>query len=483
MSIDGRGRDAGSAVRTTVDGVAVPDPAVVVRRARTSTTLARAVLATIIVLVAAAVAIPLLRDDDRVTVAAPGPGTTGTAQVDDRFVPATTTAHGVTRMPVTLPDGRPFTVSYEPDLRLARRGFRSTVAARLFLGGDFRNVQTRTLSVLRTTAAERYPGLTPVATYPDAAGAPVPYYVDPAAPDRGGLAVQIGAWLVVVPDLDDPANHPDDHLTPEQLAVWAQNVGGWVDDDGFLVVASTGRALMLDQSAKGAFVLGPTSTHSGGVSIGERWLCEGPGTDTTTPRRFPTTPPGANQGAAWCDRATGLHVTVLGPQRFVDRAIASFRIAPFSTAPRATKIALSDRTITAGTSVPGVVVVVNNTGAPLTYGGCGGLFAVARDEAGRDARPGLARVPAAASPCRKARAAIRPTSLAARSSCSTGTICSLPPGEYDAVFAQNGSDFPDCGADSGTRDRRAAGLIRRRVRAPPALRAARGSARASGGGS
>ena len=94
----------------------------------------------------------------------------------------------------------------------------------------------------------------------------MPYYVDPAAPERGGLAVQIGAWLVVVPDLDDPANHPDDHLTPDQLAVWAQNVGGWVDDDGFLVVASTGRALTLDQSAKGAFVLGPTSSHSGGVS-------------------------------------------------------------------------------------------------------------------------------------------------------------------------------------------------------------------------
>ena len=98
------------------------------------------------------------------------------------------------------------------------RGFRSTVAASLYLGGLMTNTQSRTLSVLRTTAAERYPGLTPVATYPDAEGRPVPYYVDPAAPDRGGLAVQLGPWLVVVPDLDDPANHPDDHLTPEQLA-------------------------------------------------------------------------------------------------------------------------------------------------------------------------------------------------------------------------------------------------------------------------
>ena len=108
--------------------------------------------------------------------------------------------------------------------------------------------------------------------------------------------MQLGPWLVIVPDLDDPANHPDDHLTPEQLAARAQNVGGWVDADGFLVVASTGRPLTLDESAKGAFVLGPTSPHSGGVSVGERWLCEGPGTDTATPRRIPDDPPGSEPG-------------------------------------------------------------------------------------------------------------------------------------------------------------------------------------------
>ena len=312
----------------------------------------------------------LRRDDGRVTVATSDRGAAG---VDDRYIPATTTTRGVTSMPVTLPDGRPFTVSYGERLRLARLGFRSTVAATLSLGGDVRNVQTRTLSVLHTTAAERYPGLAPTATYPDADGRLVPYYLDPAAPARGGLAVQIGPWLVVVPDLDDPANHPDDHLTPAQLAVWAQNVGGWVDDQGFPVVSSTGRALTLDQSAKGAFVLGPTSKHSGSVSVGERWLCEGPGTDTTTPRRFPATPPGAAKGAAWCDRATGLHVTVVGPKRFVDRAIDSLRIAPFSTARKATRIVISARSVVAGGSIRGVVVVANNTGAPLVLlfdGGC-----------------------------------------------------------------------------------------------------------------
>jgi hypothetical protein len=408
------------------------------RRRRTRT----AALAAVALLVAGAVAIPVLaHDDDRVTVTAPGRDDTRRTQVDDRYVPPTTTADGVTTMPITLPDGRPFTVRYADRLDLAQRGFRSTVAARLQLGAPLYDMQARTLQVLHTTAAEHYPGMTPVATYPGADGAPVPYYVDPAAPERSGLAVAIGSWLVVVPDLDDPANHPDDHLTPDQLARWAQNVDGWVDGDGFLVIASSGRALTLDQTAKGAFVLGPTSAHAGSVSVGERWLCEGPGTDTTTPRRFPTTPPGANQGAAWCDRATGLHVTVIGPPRFVDRAVRSVRLAPFSTATRATRIVLSARTLAAGSSIPGVVVVVNNTGAPLTYGGCGGLFQVALTQNG--APPEVLWLSCLMQITVPEGESVQPvTVLAAATACSGQPICPLPTGRYDAVLVQDVSDFP-----------------------------------------
>jgi hypothetical protein len=344
-------------------------------------------------------------------------------------------------MRVTLPDGRPFTVRYAKQLGLARRGFRATIAAQLRLGGPGDDTQARTLQVLHTTAADRYPGVSPSATYADAEGQPVPYYVDPDAPERGGLAVQIGDWLVIVPDLDDPANHPDDHLTPDQLARWARNVGGWIDRDGFVVIASADRALTLDQSAKGAFVLGPTASHSGSVSVGERWLCDGPGTDTTTPRRFPRTPRGANRGAAWCDRTTGLHVTVIGPQQFVDRAVDSLRLAPFSSAERATRIELATRSVRGGETIPGVVLVVNNTGAPLTYGGCGGLFQVALTQDGAPPSvPWLAclmqiTVPEGAS--------TQPVTVSASdSTCAPGPVCPLEPGQYDAVLAQGGSDFP-----------------------------------------
>jgi hypothetical protein len=439
VSLDTRGRAAGVAMRDSVDAVLVPNPAVVVGRRVRQRRSRASVIALVVLLFVGVVALSLLRrDDGGVTVAT---SDRGAARVDDRYVPATTTARGTTRMPLTLPDGRRFTVNYAQGLRLAKLGFRSTVAATLLLGDDERNVQTRTLSVLHTTAAERYPGLAPTATYPDAVGRPVPYYVDPAAPDRGGLAVQIGSWLVIVPDLDDPANHPDDHLTPNQLAVWAQDVGGWIDDRGFLILSSTGRALTLDQSAKGAFVLGPTSKHSGSVSVGERWLCAGPGTDSTTPRRFPATPSGAAKGAAWCDRATGLHVTVVGPQRFVDRAIDSLRIAPFSAAKRATRVLLSTRTVAAGGSIPAKVIVVNNTGRTLAYDGCGGLFQLALTKPGH--LPALGwfgcstriTIP-------EGETSFPASALAAPFSCPSNAPCALEPGRYDAVVAQRTSDFP-----------------------------------------
>ena len=239
---------------------------------------------------------------------------------------------------------------------------------------------------------------------------------------------------------------------------------------------------MLDQSAKGAFVLGPTSPRSGGVSVGERWLCEGPGTDTTTPRRFPTTPPGANHGAAWCDRATGLHVTVIGPQRFVDRAIASFRIAPFSTAPRATKIVVAERTVRAGGLIRGVVVVVNNTGAALTYSGCHGLFGIALAKPGEapsaawPACGGSITVPEGESEFSRGRDRVRDQLWFDRR-------VSPRPRRVRGQVRTERQRLPGRGADSGTSDRGGAGLIRRHVRARPALRVARGSARVSGGGS
>jgi hypothetical protein len=439
VSVETRARAAGAAVRDVVERVEIPDPAVVVRRGTRRRRTRRAAVVAALLVVGAAVVPVVVRDDAPVTVTSAGRGPTDRAQVGDRYVPPTTTAHGVTTMPVVLPDGRPFTVRYAEGLDLAQRGFRANVAAQLLLGVSDTARVSRTLSVLRTTAAEYFAGLQPVGTYPDAQGGPVPYYVDPTAPARGGLALQFGAWLVVVPDLADPANHPDAHLSPGELSLWALGLDGWTDARGFLVLSATGE-VRLDQTAKTAFVLGPTSPHSGSVSVGERWLCEEPNSDTTTPRRFPTNPPGANQGAAWCDRATGLHVAVVGPERFVNRAIRSLHIEPFSTAPRATRILLARRRVRAGDSITGVVAVVNNTGAPLTYVGCGGLFQVALT---RDGKP-----PDVVWPLCAMQITVPPgestqpvTVTTSGGPCETQG-CSLEPDVYEAVLAQNGSDFP-----------------------------------------
>ena len=358
MTLDRRARHAGAGARAAVEALPVPDPSDLRERQRRRAR-RRLVVAGLAVLAVVAVVVPTVTGTDHsdVSIDAGVRGATPAASVADRFVPSTTTQHGMVSMPVTLPDGRPYTIRYAAGLALAKLGFRPSVEVQAL---SPQVCCTRTLSISYTTVADVAGDRAPTATYPGAGGQPVPYY------EAEGLLFQFGPWVVQVPDRTDPANHPDDHLSPDQLAVWARNLDGHVDQRGFLVLTA-GRQLQLTTGAKTSFGFGPTSTSADNVAIGEHWLCTGPDTDTTTPRRFPPAPGGAAKGAAWCDRRTGLHVSVVGTRKFVDGVIGSFRLEPFSARKRATLIQLSTHTVAAGSEIAGQVIVVNNTGKPLTY--------------------------------------------------------------------------------------------------------------------
>ena len=138
------------------------------------------------------------------------------------------------------------------------------------------------------------------------------------------------------------------------------------------------------------------------------------------------------------------------------------------------------RTVTAGSSIPGVVVVVNNTGAPLNYGGCGGLFAIALTEPG--GVPDLAWLGCLQQLTVPEGESSYPAG-APRSCVRVFDGPDLPAGTRQVRRGPRPERqrLPRRGADSGTSGPGSDQLIRRRGRAPRALRAARDSARANGG--
>jgi hypothetical protein len=144
----------------------------------------------------------------------------------------------------------------------------------------------------------------------------------------------------------------------------------------------------------------------------------------------------------------------VGTQPFVDRVIDSLRVAPLSTRRLAARIDLPSRTIAAGSTLDGHVIVVNNTGAPRTYSGCGGLFGVALANDTIDnqsAQPSCLMqivlpegetsypvgVSASSSGCTNSQPA------SGLVSCLPGGVLPpLPVGKYDATLNQYGSDVP-----------------------------------------
>jgi hypothetical protein len=423
----------------------VPDPSVLMHRHRRWVR-RRLAAGGVAVLTVVAIGIPVLTrtDDANVSIETGARQASPASSIRDRYIPPTTTKRGVATMPVTLPDGRPYTVRYAKGLALAKLGFRPTVEVQALAP---QACCTRTLSISYATVDKVYGDRTPTATYPGVDGQPVPYF------EGEGLLIQFGPWLVQVPDRADPVNHPDDRLTADQLALWARNLGGHVDEHGFLVLAG-GRQLQLTAGAKTSFVLGPAFTSADNLSIGEHWLCTGPGTDSTTPRRFSPTPTGAAAGAAWCDRRTGLHISVVGSRKFVTGVIAGFRIAPFSSRALATRIQLSAPTVAAGSEIAAQVIVVNSTGKALTYSGCGGLFQVALSN--DTYTPVIVRLDCLMQIEVPEGETAYPISVSATyTSCTSsepatgavpclpgGTLPPLPTGDYMARLYQIGSDLP-----------------------------------------
>lgn len=157
------------------------------------------------------------------TQAAPSVQAVGTSPP---FVPPSVDEGDRVAFPVTFLDGSRLEVLLPHIVADKIRSF--TPAASV--GWD--DLHARSLDVLHGTITELFGDATPLATYVDAAGNPVPYY-SVAGSSTDYLAFQFGSWVVLAWDAGPNAS---ENFTDEDRARFAALLGGYETEDGFLVL-------------------------------------------------------------------------------------------------------------------------------------------------------------------------------------------------------------------------------------------------------
>ena len=220
--------------------------------------------------------------------------------VEHRFIPPTTTASGKAVLPVTLPDGETFRMTYPPSMNIAQLGFAGGI-----------NVSGKQVTISYTTVQHAFNNSDkPVHVYRGANGSKVflfhasqqPGYV---GPDVDVLAYQFGPWLAVVDA--PPASAGPGSVGELNRAFWALSLSGTVDANGYLVLHSDS-ALAVGNAFDGGFGKVPGNN----IELASHLYCGQPGSDTNQPRIF--TNGDGTSGVSWCDG--DLHVSVGGAKRF-----------------------------------------------------------------------------------------------------------------------------------------------------------------------
>jgi hypothetical protein len=223
-------------------------------------------------------------------------------------------------MPVTLPNGGRLEVRYPAALDLAGLGFKPVTYVDWPVRPEPLRCCGKAVGVSHQSLDDAWHG-EPITTYPGPDEHSVSYFPASAAGRTVALdylVFEFGAWLVEVHDLQrSDARNFEDRMTEEERATWARSLHGHSDPSGFLVLDPK-PPLTLGQLEH--FVLGPADDRL--IEVAAQY-CGMPESDGPEPRYFPD-PAGA--GAAWCDPESGLHISVTGPDNFVERVVTGFRI-------------------------------------------------------------------------------------------------------------------------------------------------------------
>jgi hypothetical protein len=271
---------------------------------------------------------------DRVTVQTPStlrPATVPSEPAEGRFVPPTWTDGTTTVMNATLLDGRRYQLRYPASADLASLG----VAVSGAVDWDARGGATlrccgRAVNARHLSLGEVWAGFLPTAVYEGADGSMVRYFDGAqaisdyyATPKLDYLVFQFGTWQIAVYDVKTPGDF-EDRMTETERATWARSLGGRVTSDGYLVLEPR-VPLQASPAGSSTVVFGTgRGTSDPHVNL-EEGYCGQPESDTATRRRFDDL---GQPAVAWCDPATGLHVSATGPAPFVDALADGLVITP-----------------------------------------------------------------------------------------------------------------------------------------------------------
>jgi hypothetical protein len=218
------------------------------------------------------------------------------------FMPPSYTEGDRVVFPVTFLDGTRLEVILPHTLADLVEGF----APAAEVGWDFGTCCGRSLDVRHGTIADLFGDATPITTYTDAAGNPVPYYAV-AQDDLNYLAFQFGSWVVLAWD------GGSEEFSEADRARFASLLDGHETDDGFLVLDPVAPMVVRGtDSPDGRFDGSTRGDALIGILLGEgaKANCESDVPTATTARGYAVKTFETNRlGVCTPDQSVLLHIT------------------------------------------------------------------------------------------------------------------------------------------------------------------------------
>lgn len=250
------------------------------------------------------------------------------------FVPPVRRDGSEVVLPVTLLDGRRLELRYPDELVVAQLGLTLATEIAWPVRGDPAQCCWVRLSASQATLAGAYGKVRPLATYRGATADRVTLVssigrrLPPGFAGRRNLVFQVDGWLVEVDTSPMGLSGAPPQMTTTELRALATNLQPSRAPGGYVVVQPrpplTFASRSLLSSTAAVFGLGSPNEPQGNTLAIEDGYCGQLALQAATRKRFQTGDGLA--GVTWCDERSGLLITAVGQERFVDLAASDLTL-------------------------------------------------------------------------------------------------------------------------------------------------------------